>query len=127
MAEFKLLADMFLNEKGKKIVPKDIAEHLTARSLAYWIMVDGQQVKRGGVTLCTDSYSSEEVKLLRKALNCVFNIDTTIHRKKGGLYERIYIGKAGLNKIKPEIKPFIYDSFLYKINEMNINYQINSK
>ena len=45
MTEFKLLADMFLDENGKNIVPTDIAEHLTARSLAYWIMDDGQQVK----------------------------------------------------------------------------------
>jgi hypothetical protein len=43
---------------GKKIIPQNIADHLTARSLAFWIMDDGQQVKRGGVTLCTDSYST---------------------------------------------------------------------
>lgn len=80
-------------------------------------MDDGQQVKRGGVTLCTDNYCSEEIKLLRNAFKRGFDIDTTIHTKKRGLYERIYIGKSGLNKIKPVIKKFIQDSFLYKIHE----------
>ena len=32
-------------------------------SLAFWIMDDGQQVKRGGVTLCTDSFDLEEVNI----------------------------------------------------------------
>lgn len=29
------LADMFLDESGKKIVPSNIADHLTLRSLAF--------------------------------------------------------------------------------------------
>jgi hypothetical protein len=57
---------MFLDSEGKKVIPTNIADHLTPRSLAFWIMDDGQQVKRGGVTLCTDSYSEEEVDLQKK-------------------------------------------------------------
>ena len=59
------MADLFLDREGKKIIPQNIADHLTARSLAFWIMDDGQQVKRGGVTLCTDSYSTGEISILR--------------------------------------------------------------
>ena len=59
--ELKPLADMFLDEKGKKHIPGNIANELTHRSLAIWIMDDGQQVKRGCVTLCTDSFDLEEV------------------------------------------------------------------
>jgi hypothetical protein len=62
---FKPLADMFLDINGSKIIHLNIADHLTLRSLAFWIMDDGQQVKRGGVTLCTDSFNSKEVNILR--------------------------------------------------------------
>jgi LAGLIDADG DNA endonuclease family len=45
-------------------------------------MDDGQQVKKGGVTLCTDSYNSEDVYILREAIKANFNVETTIHKKK---------------------------------------------
>jgi hypothetical protein len=45
------MADLFLDTEGKKIIPTNISDHLTTRSLAFWIMDDGQQVKRGGFNL----------------------------------------------------------------------------
>ena len=65
LESLKPLADMFLDSSNKKIIPTNIADHLSPRSLAFWIMDDGQQVKRGGVTLCTDSFNTNEVSLLR--------------------------------------------------------------
>lgn len=61
-------------------------------------MDDGQQVKKGGLTLCTDSYNSNEVNIryAREALKNNFNLETSIHNKKGNdntVYERIYIKK----------------------------------
>lgn len=120
LEELKPLANLFLDIDGKKIIPLNIAKHLTAKGLAFWIMDDGQQVKRGGVTLCTDSFKPEEVKLLREALKTNFNLETTIHRKKGkngSTYERIYISKSSLDKIKPLLKEHFHSSMLYKINE----------
>lgn len=49
-------AEMFLLN-NKKIVPLNISECLTPKALAYWICDDGQLVKKGGITLCTDNYS----------------------------------------------------------------------
>jgi hypothetical protein len=66
----------------KKFIPTNIAELLTPRSLAFWIKDDGQQVKIGGVTLCTDSFKTDEIKILRDALKANFNLDTIIHNKK---------------------------------------------
>jgi hypothetical protein len=83
-------------------------------------MDDGQQVKRGGLTLCTDSYSTNEVNILREALKKNFNLETTIHTKKGkgeAVYERIYLKKEEFEALKPEIVPHMHDSMLYKINE----------
>ena len=119
LEEIKPLADLFLDDSGKKKVPLNISEHLTQESLAYWIMDDGQQVKRGGVTLCTDSFNSEEVNILREALKTNFNVITTIHKKKGSnesIYERIYINKDSLDSLKPSLIPHMHDSMLYKIN-----------
>jgi hypothetical protein len=116
---FKPLANMFLDINGRKIIPLNIADHLTLRSLAFWIMDDGQQVKRGGVTLCTDSFNSEEVNILREALKNNFNIITSIHMKKSkndSLFERIYINKNSLNEIKFLLKEYMHESMLYKIN-----------
>lgn len=82
-------------------------------------MDDGQQVKNGGVTLCTDSYNSEEINLLRDALTNNFNLITTIHTKKGkngAIYNRIYINKTSLDLIKPLLIPYFHSSLLYKIN-----------
>ena len=122
LEELKPFADLFLNSEGKKIIPTDIADYLSPRSLAFWIMDDGQQVKRGGVTLCTDSFNSSEISILREALLDKFNISSSIHSKKGGknesIYERIYINKESLDNIKPLLKEHMHESMLYKINEI---------
>lgn len=120
LEELKPFADLFLNIEGKKIIPTNIDDYLTPRSLAFWIMDDGQQVKRGGVTLCTDSFKSSEVSLLREALLDKFNISSSIHNKKGkndSIYERIYINKESLDEFKPLLKEHMHNSMLYKINE----------
>jgi len=116
----KPMADLFLNDDGKKVIPNNIADHLTSRSLAFWIMDDGQQVKKGGITLCTDSYNTEEVHILREALKANFNLETAIHNKKGkneAYYFRIYIKKDSFEEVKPSLVPHMHDSMLYKINE----------
>lgn len=121
LVELRALADMFLDSNGKKIIPHNIAEHLTLQGLAFLICDDGMRVKRGGVTLCTDSFSSEEVNLLREALKNNFNVNTSIHKKRGvnnAIYERIYINKSSLDEIKPLLKEHMHDSMLYKINEI---------
>jgi hypothetical protein len=83
-------------------------------------MDDGQQVKNGGVTLCTDSFNSKEIGVLREVLRTNFNLITSIHKKKGkddSVYERIYINKTSLEEVKPLLKDHVHSSMLYKINE----------
>ena len=79
-------------------------------------MDDGQQVKRGGVTLCTDSYKSEEISILRQALEINFNLITSVHKKvnksNDSIYERIYISKTSLDEIKPLLKEHMHDSII---------------
>lgn len=121
LEELKPFADLFLDEFGKKKIHPSISDHLNERSLAFWIMDDGQQVKRGGVTLCTDSFNSEEVNLLRESLKSNFNLITSIHNKKsssGSIYERIYINKDSLDLIKPNLIPHMHETMLYKVNAL---------
>jgi len=115
----KPLANMFLSENNNKIVPLDIESHLNPITLAYWICDDGQLVKNGGITLCTDNYTLAEVELLIKSLVNKYNIKCTIHYKKSKtvrIYYRIYISKNSLNYIKPLIIPYMHESFHYKLH-----------
>jgi hypothetical protein len=64
---FNLLYETFyLN--NKKIIPKNIDEHITAVSLAYWIMDDGSFTGTD-IKLHTNAFSKEELILLIKALD----------------------------------------------------------
>jgi hypothetical protein len=83
-------------------------------------MDDGQRVKNGGITLCTDSYNTKEVNILREALKTNFNLETTIHLKSGkndATYERIYIKKEGFEDIKPSLLSHMHESMYYKVNQ----------
>lgn len=130
LEELKPLADLFLNEEGNKIISSNIGDHLTDRSLAFWIMDDGQQVKRGGLTLCTDSYKSEEIEILRKVLKDNFNLNSSIHNKKSSnnesVYERIYLSKQTFEEFKPSLIPHMHETMLYKINEEKVIIQDSS-
>jgi hypothetical protein len=44
---FYPLAEMFLSEDNKKILPINIESQLSLDTLAFWICDDGQLVKRG--------------------------------------------------------------------------------
>ncbi len=84
-----------------KIIPgyNVIYELLTPRALAFWLMDDAHKNPRGGITLCTDSFSLIEVLRLIRVLKFKFNIKCTIHKKKKSkkseiknrFYYRIYI------------------------------------
>lgn len=112
------LASMFLSN-GNKILPLGIEQYLTPRALAFWICDDGQLVKRGGITLCTDNYTLAEVELLIQVLANLYNAKCSIHYKKGRadrIYHRIYIGKSSFDNIKPLITQYVHRSFLYKVH-----------
>ena len=65
---FQTLSFKFINEyreryydgNGKKIIPSDIEDKLTERSLAYWHMDNGTKSKPGYI-LCTNNFKKEEV------------------------------------------------------------------
>lgn len=114
------LADLFLSSDNKKIILDKLEEYLDIVALAYWICDDGQLVKRGGITLCTDSYTLSEVELLIKILENKFNLKCSIHKKlgrTGNIYYRIYIGKKSFDQIIPLLAPHVHESFQYKLHK----------
>ena len=84
--QFKTLAlpclnyyyDLFYKE-GKKIIPSNISDLLTARAFAYWISDDGGIGADGQTILYCQSYSLEEVTLLTNALENNFKLRTRVH------------------------------------------------
>jgi hypothetical protein len=70
----KLHKLFYINETGRngvKMIPLDIYNLLDPIALAHWIMGDGQFVKTGGLTICTDSYSIIDVVRLMNVLMIV--------------------------------------------------------
>jgi hypothetical protein len=110
-----------------KIVPKNIHKYLTPRALAYWFMDDGTfystsrprvSKKHGGsgkknYVFSTQGFQKHEVKRLCDALRYKFNIRANVHRDKKNW--RIYILKESSTTFVDLIRPYIHQSFLYKI------------
>lgn len=99
-AIFKELLSVFYiyeenTNKRIKVIPKNIGDWLTLRSLAYWIMDDGYN-KGNKVVLCTHSFSLEENQLLASILENKFSLICTIvqlknHNKEGAFWYVIKI------------------------------------
>lgn len=96
--------------EGKKIVPLNITSLLTEKSLAYWVMDDGDN-HRSGYILNTSGFTLEDVKVLQLALYENWKLDTSIHSRN-----RLYINASSRKRFIELIKPHLHNSMLYKIN-----------
>jgi len=96
---------------GRKIVPLNISNLLTEKSLAYWVMDDGDNHKSGFV-INTSGFTLDDVKLLQTALNNNWSLNTSIHSRN-----RLYINSDSKSKFIELIRPHLHSSMLYKINQ----------
>jgi len=112
---FNYYYDLF-NKNNIKIVPKNIGELLTAKSLAYWAMDDGT-ADRSGFVLNTNSYTKEEVELLVSILKNKFDLDCSVHTRNDKVKKPylIYIKSNSWNKFKSLIEPHVIPHFAYKL------------
>ena len=101
---------------GKKIIPLNIEEYFTEVSLAFWIMDDGYKDFYGGLTLCTDSYTKEEVQLLTLVLKNNFQISSKLSKRSTDQW-RIRISKKELHKVRELVSKYIHPAMEYKIKE----------
>jgi len=106
--------NIFYKDKVK-IIPNNIGELLTEIGLAYGLMGDGFYRKnRGGVFLCTDSYTPKEVELLVETLINKFGLTASKQKRIDGVY-RIYIHKKSIDTLIGLVKPYFIPSMLYKL------------
>lgn len=100
---------------GKKVIPANLGELLTARGLAYWSMDDGNKTGTG-FRLNTQSFSKDENLLLIKILKDNFDLDCTLNTNSKNQH-RIYILTKSMNKFKDLVSPYFHKSMLYKLTE----------
>jgi len=115
-----ILYDIFYQD-NKKVVRWDcIYTLLTARAIAFWIIDDGQHVKRAGVTLCTDNYTFAEVinliLILEIKFGLVCTINTKNHSNRKNTYYRIYIHKSSIFLLRSLVSEYMHPSMIYKLN-----------
>lgn len=104
----------------KKRVPKLIHKFLTPRALAYWFMDDGSYYYNKSKNnqqkvyyFNTQSFSYEDIKILKKALKLNFNFDTNIYKDRK--YYLLYIQPQSKDDFINLIKSFIIETFYYKL------------
>jgi hypothetical protein len=107
-----MLFDMWV-VNGIKVVPFDIFNLLTPLALAHWILCDGTLHSGGGMYLCTDSFTVQDVIRLMNVLLVKFDIPSDLRYING--LPRIYIKKANVNRVRAIVRPFIIPSMLYKL------------
>jgi hypothetical protein len=93
----------------KKLVPKELLYKLEGLGLATWFMDDGGKSKNTYM-LSTNSFSSEDLILIKDFFKNKFDIKCNIHAS--GI---IYILKESAEKFKTLISPFIIDCMKYKL------------
>jgi len=99
-----------------KIIPANLGEILTARSLAYWAMDDGSKTGTG-FRLNTQSYTKVENLLLIQILKDKFDLDCSLHLS-GNNQQRIYIKTRSMLKFKDLVSPYFHESMMYKLTEV---------
>ena len=111
--------EIFYNKSGTKIVTKELLEKINPRSLAIWLCDDGSYCQaQKYIILCTNSYSLEEHKLMKKYFKDFLSLDPTIgFRDKKYYYLRFKVEDT--KKLVEIVKPFIIPSMKYKIGEEN--------
>ena len=115
---FNFYRKLFYNN-GIKVITREILDYLTPRSLAIWLCDDGSYCKRlRYIILCTNSYSLEEHKVIKKYFEEVWELSPTIgFRDNEYYYLRFKVEDT--KKLVEIVKPFIPKSMGYKIGEKN--------
>lgn len=119
---FKPLANIFYNEKKKKIVGSYFVKNkISPISLAHWFMDDGgllsynKDYRRKGLVFNTQGFTFQEVEILSKNLNLGYSLKTWVKENK----KKPIIAVSGkeYSKIREIIFPHIVECMRYKLPE----------
>ena len=120
--EFQFYYDLFypkVKDSNKRIkrVPKNIAELLTAESLAYWYMDDGTRgakiSEKPAYNIATHSFSYDDQLILVDMLERNFGIKSVLHKDKS--YFKLSIKSESHRAFCELITPYIHPYFEYKL------------
>ena len=121
LKELTSLYNLFYN-KERKIIPKNISKLLISPiTLAVWYMDDGgldyRPKSHYSFILNTQSFSSEEVNSLSRALRENFGIRASVYSSlcRGKRYPRIYIGVKGRDKFLSLVRSYVLNCFSHKL------------
>ncbi len=109
--EFGIIYNHFY-KNGTKILPKDIFNLITPRTLALWFMDDGSN-NQNSFTLNIHSFSKKEQRQITSFLKNSYNVNATIVKDR--IKFKIAIGRREYKKFADIIRPFIIPSMIYKI------------
>ena len=111
---FRFYAKQFYSQ-GKKQVPRLIHRWLTPRALAVWFMDDGSIKSHAHKTVFmnTQSFSTQDVERLRKALQDVYGIQTILRPQGNG--NQLYFLSETVETFLALIEPSVLPSMRYKL------------
>ena len=98
-----------VGDKYVKFIPQNIKKLLKPIGLAHWIMGDSFW-QGGGIVICTDCFSFEEVNRLAKVISENFNLDARVINRtstNGTKCWRIRIYASSVKKLRNIILPFM--------------------
>ena len=110
---FNVYRELFYDLNKKKIVPSNISELLTPRSLAFWIMDDGSK-QNDGLHISVYGFTNADVDKLMFTLQDKFHLKCSIHYNRDNK-PRIYIFKESMPSLITLVKPYFIKEMLYKL------------
>ena len=110
---FNQFRSLFYDDSGKKFIPLNLENIITAKSLAYWVMDDGYK-SNNGFYFCTESYTLEDNHKLSHILKNRFNLDCGVHKHTNG--HRLYVFSSSKDILLELIKPYLIKHFYYKFD-----------
>jgi hypothetical protein len=91
------LYKLFYNNNKKKVIPINISDYLTPFPSGIWLMDDGIW-KKPGVRIATNSFTLEEVELLKLTLENKYNLKSSLH--KNNKQYQLYIKQESIALLK---------------------------
>ena len=105
MVTMNILREAFY-PNGVKVLPISLLIFMDETALAYWIMADGSYEK-GGLILCTDNFTMQEVCSLIGLLHYNFGFDCTLRETEKG-HHRIYIKRSSMPHLRALVGSFLF-------------------
>ena len=108
------------NNKRSKVIPLQIGDWMTDKSLAYWFMDDGSRKwgdKVAGVRFCSECFNNDSVDLLISILKEKFDIIGSTNKDSGGW--RINISTKSYDRFYDLVQPYVISSIRYKLPDKN--------